>query len=152
MQYAKRRPTSIPSTLLQQRGNTDPCRTSSKKGSRQCPKTAVQNNPFECSLALGMVAAEAQTRVAAQQAGGNLPWFGVDDPSQMQRLQTDYAERMQKISNFQLGGPEKLTGADDPFSCFATKWRGLADMWDICMNLTMPTTKWVQNGIHRKLK
>ena len=69
---------------------------------------------LECSLALVMVAAETRSRVAAHHAAGTLRWFGVDDPSEMQRLQTDHAERMQEISNFQLGGPEKLTGAEDP--------------------------------------
>ena len=66
------------------------------------------------SLALGMVAAATRGRVAVQQVSGSLPWAGVDDPSDIQRLQAEHAIRMQKISNFQLGGHEKLTGADDP--------------------------------------
>ena len=61
-----------------------------------------------------MVAAETHGRVAAQQAAGSLPWVGVDDPSETQRLQAEHAAKMQKVANFQLGGPEKFTGADDP--------------------------------------
>ena len=52
-----------------------------------------------------MVAAETRGRLAAQQAG-NLPWIGVEDPLKMQRLQADHAGKMQKVSNFQLGGPK----------------------------------------------
>ena len=47
------------------------------------------DGPLECSLALGSVAAETRGRVSAQQASGSLPWIGVDDPSEMQRLQAD---------------------------------------------------------------
>ena len=86
------------------------------------------DGPFECSLALGMVAAEARGRVAAQQASGSLPWIGVDDPSDFQRLQAEHAVRMQRISNFQLGGPEKLTGANDPRHALQRNG-GLADLW-----------------------
>ena len=86
------------------------------------------DGPLECGLALGMVAAETRTRVAAQQAAGNLPWFGVDDPSEVQGLQTYSAERMQKISNFPLGGPEKLTGADDLRHALQ-RHEDLLDLW-----------------------
>ena len=68
----------------------------------------------ECSSALGLVAAETRGRVAAQQAASSLPWIGVDDPSETQRLQAQHAPKLQRVSNFQLGGLEKLTGADDP--------------------------------------
>ena len=44
----------------------------------------------------------------------------VRDPSDMQRLQAD--------SNFQLGGPEKITGADDPRHALQ-KNGGLAHPW-----------------------
>ena len=54
-----------------------------------------------------MVAAEARGRLAAWQAAGTLPWTG-------ERLQADHAARVQGSANFQLGGPEKLTGAHDP--------------------------------------
>ena len=56
------------------------------------------DGPLECSLALGMV--------AAQQASSNLPWIGVDDPSETQRLQAEHTAKMQRASNFQLGGHE----------------------------------------------
>ena len=59
---------------------------------------------IECSLALGLVAAETRGRVAAQRASGSLPWIGVDDPTEMQRLQTEHTAKLQKVSNFQ---PEK---------------------------------------------
>ena len=59
--------------------------------------------PLECSLIL--VAAETRGRVAAQQVTGNLPWIGVDDSSEMQRLQAEHTANMHGISNFQLGGP-----------------------------------------------
>ena len=58
--------------------------------------------PLECSLALGMVAAETRGRVAAYQATGNLPWIGVDDPADVHRLQADRAVRQQEAANFQL--------------------------------------------------
>ena len=51
---------------------------------------------------------------------GSLPCIGVDDPSEIQRLQAEHAMRMQRISNFQLGGPEQLTGADDPRHALAS--------------------------------
>ena len=61
-----------------------------------------------------MVAAETRERMAARQVAGSLPWIGVDDPPEEQRLQADHATMLQETANFQLGGPEKLTGADDP--------------------------------------
>ena len=74
-----------------------------------------EDGPLECSLALGMVAAETRGRVAAQQASGSNPWIGVDDPSEPPpRLQADHAVRLEETANFQLGGAEKFTGADDP--------------------------------------
>ena len=51
-----------------------------------------RRSPVECSLALGMVAAETPVRIPAKQAASSLPWIGVDDPSEQQRLQ---AARMQ---------------------------------------------------------
>ena len=82
----------------------------------------------ECSLALKMVATETRVRVATQQAAGSLPWIGVDDPLEEQRLQADHANKMQKLSNFQLVWPEKLTGADDPRHA-SQENGGLADLW-----------------------
>ena len=64
------------------------------------------DGPLECSLALGMVAAETRGRVLAQQASRSLPWIGCEDFSEAQRLQADHAVRLQETANFQLGGPE----------------------------------------------
>ena len=72
-------------------------------------------------------AAWQRRRAAAQQAAGSLPWIGVDDPSEEQRLQADHATRMQESVNFQLGGPEKFTGAHDPQHALQ-KNGGLADL------------------------
>ena len=47
------------------------------------------DGPLECSLALRMVAAETEERIAAQQAAGSLPWIGVADESELQRLRAD---------------------------------------------------------------
>ena len=82
------------------------------------------DGPLECSLALGMVAAETRGRVAAQQASGSLPWIGVDDPSGLQRLQADCAVRLQETTNFQFAGPGKFTGADDPRHVMQKRWMG----------------------------
>ena len=65
---------------------------------------AVQGDvdrPLECSLALGMVAADTQGSIAARQAAGTLPWIGVNDPAVQQRLQADHAARLQESANFQ---------------------------------------------------
>ena len=60
------------------------------------------DGPLECSLALGMVAAEARGSIAARQAA--------------------------ESANFQLGGPEKLTIAHDIRHALQ-KNGGLADQW-----------------------
>ena len=88
------------------------------------------DGPMECSLALGMVAAETRGSIAARQAAGTVPWVGVTDPAEEQRLQADHAARLQESSNFQLGGPEKLTGSHDPRRALH-KNGGLADQWDV---------------------
>ena len=61
-------------------------------------------------------------------ASSNLPWIGVHGPSEVQRLQAEHAVRLQENANVQLGGPEKLTGANDPRHVLQ-KNGGLADMW-----------------------
>ena len=72
------------------------------------------------------------------------PWIGVDGPSDADFLQADHAGRQQETANFQLGGPEKLFGADDPRHVLQTNG-GLADIWymddgDIlCHPLLVPT-------------
>ena len=83
---------------------------------------------MECGLALGMMAAETRGSRAARQAAGTLPWIAVDDPAEGQRLQADHAARMQESANFQLGGPEKLTGFHDPQHALQQSG-GLADLW-----------------------
>ena len=88
------------------------------------------DGPMECSLALGMVAAGTRGSIAARQAAGTVPWIGVTDPAEEQRLQADHAARLQESSTFQLGGPEKLTGAHDPRHALQ-KNGGLADQWDV---------------------
>ena len=75
-----------------------------------------------------MVAAETRRCIAARQAAGSLPWIGVDDPSEEQQLQAYHATRVQETANFQLGGPEKLTGADDQQHALQENG-GLADLW-----------------------
>ena len=82
------------------------------------------------NLTLGIMAAETCGRVAAQQVSGSVPWISVGDPSKTQRLQAEQA-RMQRVSNGQLGGPEKLTGADDPPHALKQDWRpgGPAGKW-----------------------
>ena len=62
------------------------------------------------------------------EASSSLPWIGVDDPSDAQRLQAEHAVRLQESANFQLGGPEKLTGANDPRHALRRNG-GLADLW-----------------------
>ena len=86
------------------------------------------DGPLECSLALGMVAAETRGSIAARQAAGTLPWIGVNDPAEEQRRLVDHAARLQESANFQLGGPEKLTGTHDPRHALQ-KNGGLADQW-----------------------
>ena len=83
---------------------------------------------WECSLSLGMVAAETRGRVATRQTPGSLPWIGGDHASDAHRLQADRAVRQQETANFQLVGPEKFTGADDPPHTLQ-KNGGLADFW-----------------------
>ena len=75
-----------------------------------------------------MVAAEARGGIAARQAAGILPWIGVINYAEEQRLQADHAARLQESANVQLGGPEKHTGAHDPRHMLQ-KSGGLADQW-----------------------
>ena len=86
------------------------------------------DGPLQSSLALGMVAAETRGSIVARQAGGALPWIGVSDSAEEQRLQADHAAKLQESANFQLGGPEKHTGSNDPQHALQ-KNGGLADQW-----------------------
>ena len=83
---------------------------------------------LEYSLALGMVAAEAGASIASRQAAGTLPWTGVNDHAEEQRPRADHAARLQESANFQLGRPEKLTGAHHPRHVLQ-KSGSLADQW-----------------------
>ena len=83
------------------------------------------DGPLECGLALEMVAAETRRRIAAQQAAGSLPWIGVGDDAELQRLQADHAVRLQETAKFQLGSLEKRAGAHDPRHALLKKrWPG----------------------------
>ena len=89
--------------------------TLSKTGWRQNPKIGVQNREKSTApWSAAALVAETQGRVAAQKAAGSLPWIGVDDPPDIQHLQAAHELRLQETANFQLGGPGKSTGADDP--------------------------------------
>ena len=79
---------------------------------RRCPSSAVWS--------------AAETR-------GRVPWIGVDDPSEMQRLQAEHSAKMQIISNFQLGGSENLAAADDPHVMLCKK----IEAWQISGTLTV---------------
>ena len=132
-QRARRRRGSSQSTWQQLRGNIGTCPMLNRKGSRQCRRIEVQSKetPLECSLALEMVAAETRGSIAARQAAGTLPWIGVNDSAEEQRLQKDHAARLQESVNFQLGDPEKHTGIHDPQHALQ-KSGILADQW--CMD------------------
>ena len=69
------------------------------------------DGPLECSLALGMAAAEARGNFAARQAAGTLPWIGVNDRAEVQRLQAEDAARVQESANSLPGGPDLPTGS-----------------------------------------
>ena len=114
--------------------------------------------PLECSWALGTVAAETRRRVAAQQVAGSLPW--VVDPSDVRRQQAEHAVRTQRHYNLQLGGAEKLSGADDPRHALQENG-GLADLWYmddgdiVCHPILVPTPpmpELVRNETHRRRK
>ena len=79
--------------------------------------------PKDRSLALGMVAAETRGSIAARQAAGTLPWIGVKDPAQEERLQADHAARMQESGNFQFWWPRKAHQYPRPAACVAEKPR-----------------------------
>ena len=70
--------------------------------------------PLKCSLALVTEAAETRLRIAEHQAAGTFRWIGTHDPADAERLPDGQRSRMHRIRNFQLGGLEKLIGADDP--------------------------------------
>ena len=133
-QFVRQRVTFFPSTPLRRCGNTEPCHTLSKRDSR-CPRIVVQSKemsmaPLECSLALGRVAAGTRVRVAAQQAACTLPWIGVDDPLEEQRLQAEHASKTQNVQHFQLGGQQNSPELDDKRHAPQGNG-GLADQWHV---------------------
>ena len=122
---------------------------------------AEQGDVLECSLALDLVAGETRGHVAAQQASGSFLWIGVDDPSEVQREQAEHTAKLQRVSNFQLGGLGKLTGADAPRHSLQ-KNGGLADLWYMddgtrswchltCTNSMTPMPKLERNETYRKI-
>ena len=104
------------------------------------------DGPLECSLALGLVAAETRGPVAAQVATGNLAWIGVDDSSEMQRLQAANTEpRCRESPIFSWVGPRNSIGADDRRHALQ-EHGGLAGLWyiddgDIFCHPITPATK-----------
>ena len=61
-------------------------------------------------------------------ASGGHPSLDWRQRPEVQRLQADHAARLQESANFQLGGPEKLTGEHDPQHALQ-KSGCLADQW-----------------------
>ena len=118
----------------------------------------VNNEEFQKTAT---VAAEARERTAAQQAAGSLPWIGVADVSELQQLRADHATRLQESANFQLGGPEKRTGATTRgMHCRRTVAWQTCGTWmtscvtrswcrPSCRNSMSPTPKSGRSGTHR---
>ena len=73
-------------------------------------------------------------------AGGGHPsldWRQRSCRGTEQRLQANHTVRLQESANFQLGGPEKLTGAHDPRHALQ-KNGGLAAQWCMGDGAIMP--------------
>ena len=70
------------------------------------------DGPLECSLALGMVAAEARLHVAT--SGGNPAAGWCQQSWRSAKTPNFFQSTMLLLQNFPTGGSEKLTGADDP--------------------------------------
>ena len=92
------------------------------------------DGPLESSLAPGMVVAETRGRGVVQQVSGSLPWIGFDDLAELQRLQAEHAVGLQETANFQLGGPGRVTGADDSQHTLHKN-----ETWRLCGTWTMVT-------------
>ena len=58
-----------------------------------------------------------------QQAADSLPWIGVEDPSEEQRLQADHANQSAGISQLPLWRPGKAYRCPRPAACVAEKLR-----------------------------
>ena len=78
---------------------------------------------LECSLALGMVPAEARLHIAGQRAG-IIPWVGYRDGGKGSEM--NIRALCTYLKNLSLRGPENLTGADDPRHALQEKG-GLVD-------------------------
>ena len=84
------------------------------------------DGPLECSLALGMVAAETRRRVAAQQASGSLPWTGVD---------AEHAVTLQENCQLPAGRPRETHLVPmSPSTCFRKM-----EAWRTCGTWTTVT-------------
>ena len=89
----------------------------------------------------GKVAAETRGRVAAQHASGSLPWIGVDDPSESQRLAT--ITRSHTAGNCQLPvwWPREIHGSRTPAARVAKKmeaWRTCGTWMTVTFCVTQP--------------
>ena len=117
-------------------------------------------------MALRAVASETRLHIAEEQAAGTLPGVGAHDEAEVERLHEEHRRRMHPLQNFQLGGPKKLIGADDPRH--APQENGVpADFWylddgDIlchptlvppCLQaFTQPPLKMVQDETNKRQK
>ena len=125
-QCARQRPVSFQSALQRRDGITRTCPTLNRRRCCHCPRTAVQTR--RCRWPSGVQLCSG-TGVAAQQLSGSFPWIGVDDPSEMQRLQAQHTQsNCRESSTFNWVDLEKLTGAHDTGHALQEKG-GLADLW-----------------------
>ena len=69
------------------------------------------DGPPVCSLALGCGGSGSTAECGS---AGHVPWVGVHSDEDAQRFQGEHQNSNARLQHFQLGGPEKLTGADDP--------------------------------------
>ena len=80
------------------------------------------------------VASETRLHVAEHQAAGIVPWVGAHTDEDIHRLPGGHWCRMHQLQNFQLAGPEKLTGADDPRHALQ-EHGGSADFWYLACDI-----------------
>ena len=139
-----------------------------KKGSYQCRRIEVQSKetlmaPWSEAWPTGVVAAETRGSIAARQAAGSLPWFGVNDRPQRYsaRKQTMLRGcRSQPTSSLvaQKSSPAPMTRSTrcreaEPWrindtwmtatSCVTQFWCYL-----FCRTWTLPTPESEQSGNH----
>ena len=70
-------------------------------------KKGYIDGPWECSLALGVVAAEARSHVAGHLTAGIVPGVGASSIEEMRRTQDKYQSTMHLLQHFQPGEPRK---------------------------------------------